>query len=34
MSTKEVVKRLMHYVKPYGALLVGMRGDLCGNVPA
>lgn len=23
MSTKEVVKRLMHYVKPYGALLVG-----------
>ena len=25
MSTKEVVKRLMHYVKPYGALLVGAR---------
>lgn len=24
MSTKEVVKRLMHYVKPYGALLVGV----------
>lgn len=23
MSTKEVVKRLMHYVKPYGALLAG-----------
>ena len=23
MSTKKVVKRLMHYVKPYGALLVG-----------
>ena len=23
MSTKEVVQRLMHYVKPYGALLVG-----------
>ena len=23
MSTNEVVKRLMHYVKPYGALLVG-----------
>ena len=23
MSMKEVVKRLMHYVKPYGALLVG-----------